>query len=321
MVDLAKLKNLMEWPVMRGQIEKEVRSVLGNVRPEPVDLQIKVVDEVDFRGYSRRRINFFVDQWDRISAWLFIPDGKEETPGILCCHQQVPQGKDETAGLEGDPRMALAQHYAELGYATLAIDCLTAGERTASRKPAYDTRAFCKENPKLSFAGKMLLDHMRAISVFDEIKRVDTARLGVVGHGLGGFNALLLAAFDDRVQACVASCAFTRFATDKNPGYWVQHEEMSLMPGLASLIEKGEYPFDWEHIIALAAPSAVLILNSLSDSFFSNPRSSQKAVTNASKIYKLLGATAALDHFGHHDGHRLTPETLEAADEWFERWL
>ncbi len=321
MADLAKLKSLIEWPAMRGVIEKEVRNLIGPLRTEKVDLQLKTVDEVDARGYVRRRINFFVDPWDRVSAWLFIPDGKEEAPGLLCCHQEVPQGKDEPAGLEGDTRLAFAQHYAELGYVTLSIDCLTAGDRTTARKPAYDTKAFYKENPKSSYVGKMLSDHMSALDVFDEVKRVDTARLGVIGHGMGGLNALMLAAFDDRVQACVSSCAFTRFATDKNPQWWVEHDGMELLPGLAHHIKEGKYPFDWEHVLALAAPSAILVLCSLSEARFSNPRSVQKAVSQASKVYKMLGAGSALDHFGHHDGHRITPETLEVADEWFERWL
>ncbi len=321
MTDLSKVKHLLEWPPMRSAIDKEVRALLGPVRREKVDLQLKTVDEVDFRGYSRRRVNFFIDPWERVSAWLFIPDGKDETPGLLCCHQEVPQGKDEPAGLEGDSRMALAQHYAEAGYVTLCIDCATAGDRVSGRKPAYDTAAFYKDNPKASFMGKMLADHMAALDVFEEVKRVDTARLGVIGHGLGGANALLLAAFDDRVQACVASCGFTRFETDKNPEWWVEHEGMSLIPALQSHIAAKKYPFDWEHVLALAAPSAVLVMSTLSDAKFANPRSTQKAVTQAAKIYKLLGAGGALDYFGHHDGHRMTPESLEVADEWFERWL
>jgi dienelactone hydrolase len=286
-----------------------------------IEPQVKTVDEVDFRGYVRRRVNYFVDQWDRISAWLFVPDGKEEMPAILCCHQESPQGKDETAGLEGEARLAFAQHYAELGYVTLAPDCLTAGDRVASKRAPYDTRSFYKENPKMSFAGKMLHDHRCALDVFGELKQVDTARIGVIGHGLGGFNASLLAAFDDRVQACVTSCGFTRFATDKDPKRWAPEEGMVLIPKLRELLEHDKCPFDWEHILSLAAPSAVLVVTSLMDAQFANPKSCQKAVTQTKKVYKLLGADAALDHFCHHDGHRVTPETLEVADEWFDRWL
>ncbi len=321
MFDLGKLKTPVDWTTMRGQIEAAIVEEIGPVSRERVDLQLKTVDEVEFRGYVRKRVNYFVDGWDRISAWLFVPDGKDEAPGILCCHQQVGQGKDEPAGLEGDPRMAFAQHYAEMGYVTLAPDCVTAGDRVSMKLKPFDTKSFYKDNPKVSVTAKMLADHMRAIDVFAEVKRVDAARIGVVGHGLGAFNALLLSAFDDRVQACISSCGFTRFATDKEPERWAREEGFVLIPKLKEHIANGKYPFDWEHVLAMAAPSPTLVITALTDNEFANPRSCQKAVTMASKVYKLLGAPSALDFYGHHDGLRITPETLEIADEWFERWL
>ena len=321
MADLTKLKSPIAWPKMRLDIAKAVTEVMGDVSEKRMEVQMKTVDEVEFRGYVRRRINYFVDSWDRIAAWLFVPDGKEEAPAILCCHQEAPQGKDEPAGLEGEHRLAFAQHYARLGYVTLAPDCMAAGERVSSRLEPYNTKAVYKDYPKLSYVGKMLRDHMHAIDVFHELKRVDTARIGVIGHGLGGLNALFLAAFDDRIQTCVASCGFTRFATDKEVQRWAREEGMVLFPKLKAHIESKDYPFDFEDLIAMAAPTATLILTSLSDSPFSNPKSCSKAATAAAKVYKALGAPSALDHYTHHDGHRITAESLEIADEWFERWL
>lgn len=320
MVDLSKVKNSSQWLEMRQEVEASVLQVIGQLPKDRVELQMKTVDEIEYPGYVRRRVNFFVDSWDRIAAWLFIPEGKEEIPAILCCHQEIRSGKDEPAGLDGESRLAFAQHYAELGYVTLAPDTVLAGDRLAAKKTAYDSKGFYKDNNKLSLAGKMLSDHLQAMDVFTDMKRVDPARVGVVGHGLGAFNALLLAAFDDRVRACVASCGFTRFATDKEPERWLR-EELKLMPALEPYLESKEFPFDWEHILALAAPSAVLAIASLNDGPLANPKSVQKAVTLANPIYKVLGASSALSHYGHHDGHRVTPETQELADEWFDRWL
>jgi len=321
MIDLSKVKTPTAWPELRTQIESQVTSVIGPLNRDKLDLQIKTMDEVEFRGYTRRRINYFVEQWDRISAWLFIPDGKEEVPAILCCHQKTAKGKDEAAGLEGDNSLAFAQRYAEMGYVTLAPDVAMAGDRVTPKQKPYDTKAYTKEGGKQSYTAKMLSDHMRAIDVLCEFKRVDSARLAVIGHDLGAYNALFLAAFDERVQACAASCGFTRFSTDKNPEHWVDDEGTNYIPKLQAMIESKEFAFDWEHILALAAPTPSLVIASLSDSKLSNPKSCQKAVTLASRVYKLLGASSAIDHFAHHDGHRVSPETLEIVDEWFERWL
>jgi dienelactone hydrolase len=322
MVDLSKLKSLATWPAMREEIEREVFAVLGQLPKTRAETQTKTVDEMDFPGYTRRRVNYFVDGWERVSAWLFVPDGKEEAPALLCCHQESPHGKDEAAGLEGDQRLAFAQHYAELGYVTLATDCITAGERRNSAQRPYDMKAYAKDSSKISPAGKMLIDHLYALDLLQDQKRVDPARIGVAGHGLGGYNALLLAAFDDRVQACVASCGFTRLAAQKDPAHWPALDGLVLMPQLRRRAGAEELPFDWEHLLAMAAPSPTLVITSLSDTPLPAPRSCDKAVKQAARVYKLLGAQSAIDHFTHHDGYyAFTRETLEVADEWFERWL
>ena len=321
MVDLTKITSLTGWPEIRKTIEDTFYATLQVPRYEPVELQMRILEENDFRGMTRRQIVFAMSDVELTTAWLFIPEGREEVPAILDCHSETPYGKDEPAGLEGNPRLAFAQHYAELGYVTLAIDMPTVSRRGNNKREPYDTSHFYKEMKNVSFAGKTLANHKRALDVFSEIKRVDTTRIGVIGHGLGGLNALLLAACDDRIQACVSSCAFTRLATDKHAGGWAGLDDLVLCPQLKKMAETGKLSFDWEHILALAAPTPVQVITAIFDTLHDNPKSCQKALNSAAKIYKLLGAPGAIDHFTHHDGHTVAPETVEVADEWFERWL
>jgi len=320
-ISLTKAKNPSEWPVLRNEIELSVLSVLGTIPKKRVELQTKAMDELTFSGYVRKRINYFVSDWERISAWLFIPDQKEDLPAIVCCHRATPQGKDEPAGLDGDPTLALAQRYAERGYVTVAPDCITAGDRKSSGLEPYDTKSFYKDNPKMSAMGKMLSDHIYAVDVLCEVKCVDSARIGVVGHGLGGRNAAFLTAFDERIQACVASCGFTRFAADNDPGRWARESGFIYFPLLREAIAKKKFPFDWEHVLALMAPSPTCVITALNDDTLPATKSCDKAVRQAKQVYRLLGASDALSHFEHEDGHRMTPEILEVADDWFERWL
>ncbi|MBI1318178.1 MAG: hypothetical protein GC168_04395 [Candidatus Hydrogenedens sp.] len=322
MVEFGKLKSPIEWPGVRAGVVEAAVEVIGQLPKKRVELQVKTLDERDFPGYVRKRINYFVDEWDRISAWLFIPDGKEETPAILCCHQETPIGKDESAGLGGDSRMALAQRYcSEFGYITMAPDCLYAGDRLTGKQEPLKSKPYYKASTKLSLLGKMLADHMHAIDVLSEMKRVDASRIGVIGHGLGGTNAIVLTAFDDRVSTCVSSSGFTRFEQDSNPVRWTDPDGLCLLPKLKPHFESGSFPFDWEHLLAMAAPSPTLILNNTQDSVYTNPKSCERAVKAAQHIYKILGAGGALDYYAHTDGHTLTEPTLELADEWFERWL
>ena len=321
MMNLAKLKGLSEWPKVRGEIESAVLSVLGEMPKERAELQTKVIDEDSFPGYVRRRVSYFVDDWSRVSAWLFVPDGKEEVPGILCCHQTVPQGKDEPAGIEGDANLAFARRYAEMGYVTIAPDCIGAGERVGVGLDPFDTRHFYKDYRKWSAMGKMLWDHVHAMDALCETKRVDPGRIGVIGHSLGGHNALMLAAFDERVQGCVASCGFTRFADDKTPGRWARDEGFVYMPALVEAVKAKKYPFDWEHVLALAAPAPILLITALNDACFSNTKSCEKAAKTARRVYEMLGEPEAIENHEHREGHGMTTELLEVADAWFERWL
>lgn len=316
MVDLNALKSAAEWSKARKEIAESVKGVLGQRPAKRSELQLSVVDEMDFPKYVRRRVNYFVDDWTRVSAWMFLPNHQEELPAILCCHQECRQGKAEPAGLEGSGRLAFAAHYAELGYVTIAPDCITAGERISSRSEPYDGALFYKDHPKASLLGKMLDDHAHALDVLEEERRVDPARIGVIGHGLGGTNALLLAALDGRVQCCVASCGFTRFSTDPKVERW-----LPWLPKLKAAIEAKSFDFDWEHLLAMAAPSAVMVITSLEGAAAENPESCQEAVSQVEKLYKYFGAPRAIDHFTHADGHQMTYEALGMADDWFERWI
>ncbi len=322
MVDLAKVRSMTQWRNSRPECESVIRSLLGEMPEQRADVQVKVVDEESFdAGYVRKRINCFVEDWERTAAWLFVPEDREDAPGIVCCHSAVPQGKKESSGIDGDPLLAFAQHYAERGYITIAPDCISMGERTGVGKRPFDMSVLYKEHPNLTPLGKMLWDHFHAIDALCETRGIDLARIGVIGHEMGGVNALMLTAFDERIQACVASNAFTRFADDDHPEHWIEDDPVALLPTLADAIEKKEFPFDWEHVLALAAPSPVMLLTGLNDPNLSNPKSCEKAVKKARKIYKLLGAPDALENVTHASGQGLSPELLAMADEWFERWL
>lgn len=320
MVQLEKIKTTSDWQRARAEIEEEVRGVLEEIPRERPELQVKTIDEMQFPGYVRRRINYFVDPWERVTAWQFVPDGRDELPALLCCHSMSPQGKDEPAGLEGEPIMALALRYAEKGYVTLAPDCITAGGRISSGLEPFDTKGFYKENPKASAMGKMVADHLCGVDALCDCKWVDPARIGVIGHGFGGTNALLLAAFDERIQACVASCGFTRFGDDKDPGRWSRDKGFTYLPRLGKAGNR-KFPFDWEHILALCAPSPTLIATALNDDVLSNTKSCEKAIASVSGLYRLLGAADAIEGLSHNSGRQLTPEILEVADDWFDRWL
>ena len=321
MVDLSKVKGLSDWPKTRELIEAAVVSVMGKPCADLIDVQVKTVDETDIGGVTRKRVIYFVDEWTRMSAWLFEPDGVDSGPAIVCCHRQISNGKDEPAGIEGDAALAFAKRYSENGYVTIAPDTIGAGERISPGLEAFDTAMFYKDHPKQSAMGKMLVDHMRCVDVLQELPSVDPSRVGVMGHDMGAYNALFLTAFDERVQTCVASCGFTCFEGDDDPMRWARSDGLVLMPKLKAALARNELPFEWDQVLAMLAPSPALIISASNDEVLSNTSSCEKAFKRAQRVYKFLGAEDAIAHLVHKGGHRMTQEASDAADEWFDRWL
>ena len=318
---LDAVKKRGDWPATRQAIEAAVQVVHGKLPKEPIDPQAKIIEEQTLPGVVRRRVTYFVDEWSRITAWMFIPEDEVDCPAILCLHGRTPNGKDECAGIDSDPLLAFARHYAELGYVTFAPDTITCGERVSSRGMALDTRAHYKDNNKMTALGKMLWDNICCLDVMSEMREIDPGRLGVIGHDLGAVNALMLAAFDDRVRTTVASCGFTRFAAEANANRWAPEEGLVLVPSMRQAFESQSFPFEWDDVLALIAPNPVLIASATNDEVLPGPESVADAVKAAQSVYKMIGAKEALQHFTHNGGHAMTIEALEAADAWFDRWL
>ena len=58
---------------------------------------------------------------------------------------------------------------------------------------------------------KAIWYNIRAVDLLETLPQVDKTHIGVIGHSLGGHNALFTAVFDDRLKAVVTSCGFTPF--------------------------------------------------------------------------------------------------------------
>jgi dienelactone hydrolase len=321
-LDLDSVNNAAEWAGMRARIERRVLRILGPFPRSRAPLEPAVLAQRHARHYTRSKVSYQVETGERVPAWLFIPDPEpKRAPAILCPHQTVPQGKDEPAGISGKRSLAFAAHYARLGYVTLAPDSITAGERVYPGWEPYETEPFYRAHPKWSAMGKMAWDHMRALDYLCTLGCVDQRRLGCIGHSLGGYNAFFLAAFDERVKACVASCSFTPFRADENPMRWARTSWFCHFPALRPHIERRRYPFDFEHVFALIAPRALLLITGLNDPIFPQAWACDESVRIAAHVWDILGARVTIRHHVHSRGHRITRAGQEAADLCFHRHL
>ena len=250
-----------DWELRRAHVVEGLQQVMGRL-PGPlsrVPLDVKVLEETRDGRLVRKKVSYQSDPDDRVTAWLIAPadTAGRRFPAMLCLHQTTRPGKDEPAGLAGDPNLHYAKHLAERGYVTLSPDYPSFGEHS------YD---FAVDHGYESGSMKAVWDNVRAVDLLETLEFVDTDRIGVIGHSLGGHNALFTAVFDPRLKAVVTSCGFTRFGKDDLPS-WTGPR---YMPKIASVYQNdaSQVPFDFPELLAALAPRAVFVSAARKDDDF-----------------------------------------------------
>lgn len=280
------VQSLKDWQTRRQHILANWQLVAG-VMPGAafrVPLDVQVSDEVRVGSITRRKISFQSDTFDRVSAWLLVPELKPglKLPAMLCLHQTTPHGKDETVGLAGRESMHYGLDLAQRGYIVLCPDYPSFGEH------AYDFAA----NPEYASGTlKAVWDNRRAVDLLDSMTEVDAERIGVIGHSLGGHNAIFTAMWEPRLKVIVSSCGFTRLDRDDLPSW----NGPRYMPWIASKFknDRPHLPFDFPELVATLAPRPFFACAATQDDDF-EVRGVREVITEAGKVYKLFGSPAKI---------------------------
>lgn len=303
-----------DWAARRQAILDGMQEIMGPLPSlkEKVPLDIKYIEETKTPKFIRKKLTFAVDKGDRVPAWLLLPLGvKGKAPAVLCLHQTVPIGKDEPAGLGKREELRYAVHLAERGYITLAPDYPSFGEY------AYDFG----RSKFVSGSMKAIWNNMRAVDVLVGLPQVDAERIGVIGHSLGGHNAMFTAVFDTRLKAVVSNCGFTSFPKyyGGNLKGWTSPR---YMPRIASIHQNkpDRMPFDFPEVVAALAPRAFLASSPLHDHNF-EVSGVKDCLAAAKPVYELLGVGEKLQANYPDCKHEFPEEVRRVAYDFLDRWL
>ena len=209
---------------------------------------------------------------------------------------------------------------AQRGYVVLAIDEITAGERVYGRD-YFDTGEFDRRFPRWSAMGKMLHDHRRALDYLAMHCEVDTSRIGVIGHSLGGYNAFFHQAFDERVKAGVSSCGFVAMGTSASPFRFARAEWFVHFPVLRDYLRSGVVPCDMHEVLALCAPRPFFNFSARQDHIFSDFWAVSEPLEQVARLYEILGAGDRFVRVFRDGDHDFPPEVRQQAYAFLDRWL
>jgi hypothetical protein len=211
----------------------------------PRNQRTSFVNKWDFRKFFLHKISYFVEPQLKVFAYLLIPKrmGTEGVPGILALHEhndEYKAGKSEVVGLVEDPRytklravypdlahrtpsskkqFAYGKELCEKGFIVLAPDFIGFEEYRDSNwelNDYYEEPGFLRGYEEMlsekyllygsCLAAKHIHDLYVTVSVLTSIEHVNSDRIGVIGHSLGGEMASIITAFDKRIKTGVSSC-------------------------------------------------------------------------------------------------------------------
>ncbi len=305
------VRTAFDWGQRRAHILAAIQSVLG-VLPdshERVPLDLKVISETPTANYIRKKITYGSDLSSRVSAYLLIPNNiRKGAPAMICLHDDTPVGKDEPAGLGGRESMHYADELAKRGYICLV--------------PDYPPSDLGPDNGKyVSGSMKAVWDNIRGIDLLETLPEVNGKRIGIIGHGLGGQNALFTAAFDYRVAATISSCGVTTFAGYKN-GNLTDWGKPRLLPRIHDVFhdDPSKIPFDFGELLGTLAPRPVFISAPLDDNVM-NVNCTKSAVRSAMPIYELRRASRMLQAIYPDSGRDFPEATRKETYTWLDATL
>ncbi|MBU4461021.1 MAG: alpha/beta hydrolase [Verrucomicrobia bacterium] len=304
-----------DWQKRRDEIVRGMLAVMGPLPgPDkrcPVD--VKVDDEADCGSYVRRSITYQAEPGGRVPAYLCIPKtalaGKAICPAVLCLHPTDDRiGCGVVVGLGGAPGRQYAGELADRGYVTLAPGYpLLAGYRPDLKQLGY-----------VSGTMKAIWDNMRALDVLESLPFVKCGGFGVIGHSLGGHNAVYTAVLDERIAAIVSSCGLDSYLDymDGSPAAWAVEKgwcQLRYMPRLLDYAGRLEdIPFDFHELIGALAPRHVFLSAPRKDDNF-KWQSVDRIAAAASQVYRLYGTLGRL-RVEHPDGpHEFSGEMRSVA--------
>ena len=304
------VKTTSDWEIKRNQMLDSLQAAMGPL-PSLVHLptfEVRYRDSLKAGNYTRYTIDFRIAENENLPAYLYIPNRMESQrkyPAMLALHQTAMEGKRNT---DEGKNMTYAKELAHRGYIVIAPDYPSFGDLTG-----YDFQ----NDRYLSGTMKGIFNHIRCVDLLQSMPEVDPERIGVIGHSLGGHNAMFVAAFDIRLKIVVTSCGWTEFeyynidqsSEERHGGRlwpWAQDRYMPLLRGKYHL-DGDKIPFNFHQIIALIAPRWFFTNSPVNDSNF-DVKGVKNGIEKAKEAYQFLRVEDRLQARYPVDGHNFPPE-------------
>ena len=187
------VKTKEEWKKRREEILTRWNEMMGNWPPLLKDQKMIIKDSIRRDGITQYRVQFYWTANEQTEGYLLVPDGSGKSPAVITVYYEP-----ETAIGWGTPDHAnrdFAYQLAKRGFVTLSL-----GTTKATESNTFSLYYPGIENAQVEPLSMLACAAANAWYALSKIPRVDSTRIGIMGHSFGGKWAMF------------ASCLFDKFA-------------------------------------------------------------------------------------------------------------
>ena len=278
----------MSFKKWRKKAREEVLKTMQMAPPAPEDYGYEVTGREQREGYEALKIKFNINKWERVTAYLLVPDKKKEggLPALLMLHDHGAHfsiGKEKMVRPFGVDSLVVADaedwvqrcydgryvgdEFARAGYVVLSTDALFWGDRGRKEGVRYDSQQALSANllqMGTSWGAWITWDDIRSAEFLAHLPMVDGERIGCVGFSMGAYRSWMAAALSDVIRASVSVCWMNdtehlmSLTNNQNKG---GSAYSMLVPGIRNLM-------DYADVAALACTKPTLFFNGSRDKLF-----------------------------------------------------
>ncbi len=276
------IDNFDEW---RQKARSKVLECMMTPPKKATQIDMIVTDKEDRDGYTAMKIEFNVNAYSRISAYLLVPKGNGPFPAVNVLHDHGgnlfigkekmvrPFGVDSVVGNDAS-RWAnqlyggrfFGDFLASHGYVVFSADAAMWGER--GREEGVDRNKYDIIAGNMMMLGRdlsafMTYDDIACTELLVSLPYVDAERIACAGCSMGGYRAWMLAALSERIKAAASVCWMV--TTDVQMSVKDKKREYG---GFANCLPGLRQYMDYPHIACMACPKAMLFINGTQDHLF-----------------------------------------------------
>ena len=304
-----QVKTMEQWDEKRKWMKMHLEYyITGTCPPAPDNMQISVLSEkMDGNVLLRTvRLNFGPENRAQLTLELMIPPGEGPFPVFLTQwnHREWAQ-------------VAVRRGY---------IGCIYAGADTMDDTESY-SEIWGKEFDWTRLA-RRAWGASRAVDYLYTLDVVDRESIGITGHSRNGKLALIAAAFDERITACIPSSGGTGAEVPwRYTSINYDIEDIALLatarpswlhPRLRFFAgNEHKLPVDQNHFMALIAPGGLMLSTAITEGA-GNPWGIEQAYHASRKVYRFLGAENNIAIASRHGLHGISARDMEGYIDFFD---